>query len=133
MWKALAACGAALTLAACMGGPQLPEGFSEHSNVKIEATGLYVVTPTGVTVGLGQAGVDIGTTVATYPEGATPLQASYRTYENGQMTLEVIDGTTNCTGLNMEGSVDVADIDAELLKTFCMGLGAQDLAIGLAE
>lgn len=125
----------AFTLSGCMSSQLAGDYTTANENWKAEATGLYVVTPSGAIFGLGQAGVDRGRTVASVHPDAQLIQASYvqRVLPDGTVELDITDGTTNCTGFQLGAGTSTIDVSAELEKTFCMGIGAQDLAIGLSE
>jgi len=140
--KGMVALASVALLAGCMTPPPPPSGnqVSYNTNVKIEAVGLVLPDPvTGRPMFvLGSFGYDSGSTPAVYSDGAdstSPLQASYieRTLPDGTVQLEIRDGTTNCTGFDLATSAEAVDVSAGIFKTFCMGLGAQDLAIGLAD
>lgn len=132
----------AVSVSACAGlgeAPPPPSGdqVSFNTNKNFETTGLTVLDPTTMRplFVLGQVGYSEGETPAVYVSGETaPLQAQYvqRRLPDGTVELDVRDGNTNCTGLDLRTSAETVTVTAGLEKTFCMGVGGQDLAIGLA-
>lgn len=121
--------------AALQAEPPSGDEVTYNTTRKIEITGLSVMDPATMRpiFFLGQMGYDEGSAPAVHTEQTAPLQAHYRAYdpESGVLIVDATDGTTSCTGFTLATSAEGVPVNAGIDKDFCMGVGAQDLAIGL--
>lgn len=114
--------------------PTPPENISVNTYGQMTASGLVIpgagpAAPPLLVI--GSLTLNLAQTPAVYMDGTQPLQAVYRQFEDGEMTLEVLDSNTNCGSFTQAADTASPDVTLGTGETFCMGVGAQDLGAGL--